>query len=155
MEKITTGFRWDELVVGRRYRTKGRTVTETDLVNFIGLSGLTEELFINAAEREAGSAIRGRVVPGALVYTFAEGLLASTMEGTGLAFLHMDLDVKGPTFVGDTLHVECEVVESRPTSKGGNGLVRTRNEVKNQHGDAVLIYTPLRMMRGSKGNAAE
>jgi acyl dehydratase len=150
MEKITTGFRWDELEVGRTYRTKGRTVTETDLVNFIGLSGLTEELFINAAEREDGSAIKGRVVPGALVYTFAEGLLASTMEGTGLAFLHMDLNVKAPTFVGDTVHVECEVVESRPTSKGGNGLVRTRNEIKNQRGETVLTYTPLRMMRGSK-----
>jgi acyl dehydratase len=150
MEKITTGFHWNELDAGRQYRTKGRTVTETDLVNFIGLSGLTEELFINAAEREDGSAIKGRVVPGALVYTFAEGLLASTMEGTGLAFLHMDLDVKGPTFVGDTVHVEVEVIESRPTSKGGNGLVRTRNEVKNQHGDTVMVYTPLRMMRGSK-----
>ena len=149
MEKITTGFHWDELEAGRCYRTKGRTVTETDLVNFIGLSGLTEELFINAVGREDGAAIKGRVVPGALVYTFAEGLLLPTMEGTGLAFLHMDLDVKAPTFVGDTLHVECEVIESRPTSKGGNGLVRTRNEVKNQNGDTVLIYTPLRMMRGS------
>lgn len=150
MEKITTGFRWDELEVGRKYRTKGRTVTETDLVNFIGLSGLTEELFINVAGRDEGEMIKGRVVPGALVYTIAEGLLLSTMEGTGLAFLHMDLNVKGPTIVGDTLHVECEVVESRPTSKGGNGLVRTRNEIKNQRGETVVIYTPLRMMRGSK-----
>lgn len=150
MEKITTGFHWDELKAGRQYRTKGRTVTETDLVNFIGLSGLTEELFLNAAGREDGSAIKaGRVVPGALVYSMAEGLLISTMDGTGLAFLHMDLSVKAPTFVGDTIHVECEVIESRPTSKGGNGLVRTRNEVKNQNGDTVIVYTPLRMMRGS------
>jgi len=151
MQKITTGFHWDELEAGRRYRTKGRTVTETDLVNFIGLSGLTEELFMNVGGREEGEAIKGRVVPGALVYTFAEGLLLPTMDGTGLAFLHMDLDVKGPTFVGDTLHVECEVIDVRPTSKGGNGLVRTRNEVKNQNGDTVLVYTPLRMMRGSGG----
>jgi acyl dehydratase len=148
MEKITTGFHWNELEVGRRFRTKGRTVTETDLVNFIGLSGLSEELFLNVMGREEGEAITGRVVPGALVYSMAEGLLLPTMDGTGLAFLHMDLSVKGPTLVGDTIHVECEVVEVRPTSKGGNGLVRTKNEVRNQNGDVVLVYTPLRMVRG-------
>ena len=57
----------------------------------------------------------------------------------------MKLDVKGPTFVGDTVHVECEVTEVRPTSKG-RSLVRIRNEVINQRGETLLVYTPLRIM---------
>ena len=60
----------------------------------------------------------------------------------------MELDVKGPTFAGDTIHCEIEVIEQRPASKGGRGLVRTRNTVINQRGETVLVYTPLRMMAG-------
>ena len=96
-----------------------------------------------------GAVRGGRAVPGALAYSIAEGLLVqSTMQHTGLAFLHMEMDVKGPTFVGDTLHVEVEVLEVRQTSKGNRGLVRTRNEVKNQNGETVIVYTPLRMVAG-------
>ena len=140
---------WDELSVGDRYRTTARTLTETDLVNFINLSWLTEELFTNA-EDSKGMAIKGRVVPAALVYSCAEGLLLPMIQGTGLAFLNATLDVKGPTFVGDTIHVECTVTEVRETSKGNRGLVRTENHVVNQNGETVLAYNPLRMMKGSK-----
>ena len=55
--------------------------------------------------------------------------------------------MKGPTLVGDTLHVECEVIEHRLSSKPDRGLVRTRNEVVNQHGKAVMVYSPERLMR--------
>ena len=138
---------WDDLAVGDRYRTVGRTLTETDLVNFVNLSWLTEELFTNTADRES-MAIAGRVVPAALVYACAEGLLLPMIQGTGLAFLNATLDVKGPTFVGDTIHVECTVREVRQTSKGNRGLVRTENQVVNQKGETLLVYNPLRMMKG-------
>ena len=141
------GMFWDDLAVGARFRTVARTLTETDLVNFVNLSWLTEELFTNVEDR-ASMAIAGRVVPGALVYACAEGLLLPMMQGTGLAFLNATLDIKGPTFVGDTIHVECTVSEVRATSKGSRGLVRTENQVVNQNGQTVLAYNPLRMMKG-------
>ncbi len=106
-------------------------------------------MFTNVHDRE-NMAIKGRVIPAALVYACAEGLLLPSMQGTGLAFLNATLDVKGPTFVGDTIHVECTVTEVRETSKG-RGLVRTENKVVNQKGEIVLVYNPLRMMKGSKG----
>ena len=140
---------WDDLAVGDRFRTVGRTLTETDLVNFVNLSWLTEELFTNTEDRKS-MAITGRVVPAALVYACAEGLLLPMIQGSGLAFLNATLDVKGPTFVGDTIHVECRVCEVRETSKGHRGLVRTENQVINQKGETVLAYNPLRMMKGSK-----
>ena len=86
-------------------------------------------------------------MPGALVYSFAEGLLLPTMQDTGLAFLNATVDIKGPTFVGDTIHVECEVIEHRPASKGERGLVRFSNEVKNQSSQVVLAYNPLRLLK--------
>ena len=51
--------------------------------------------------------------------------------------------------VNDTLHVEIEITEIKPTSKDPmRALVRTTNLVKNQKGETVLVYTPLRMMQG-------
>ena len=93
---------------------------------------------------------RAALAPGALVYTFAEGLLVqATMQHTGFVFLNMELDIKGPTFVNDTIHVECEVMECRESGKRpGMGLVRTRNRVVKQDGTEVLVYTPLRMVKG-------
>lgn len=146
MMQLNTGFYVDELELGTRFRSRARTVTEADLVAFINLSWLNEELFTNTSDR-SHMAISGRVVPAALVYAFAEGLITPSMQGTGLAFLDAELQVAVPTFVGDTMHVECEVIERRPTSKPGRGLVRTRNAVVNQDGKTVLTYTPLRMMR--------
>ena len=150
IELLGMGPFWDDLSVGDRFRTVGRTLTETDLVNFVNLSWLTEELFTNTEDRKS-MAIAGRVVPAALVYACAEGLLLPMIQGTGLAFLNATLDVKGPTFVGDTIHVECRVSEVRETSKGNRGLVRTENQVINQKGETVLAYNPLRMMKGRKG----
>ncbi|MBL4721935.1 MAG: acyl dehydratase, partial [Alphaproteobacteria bacterium] len=105
--------------------------------------------FTNLEFLKEGSDIKGRVAPGALGYTFAEGLLVqSTMQHTGFAFLHMEMEIKGPLLSGDTIHVECEVIESRRSkSRPGRGLVRTRNEVKNQRGEIVCVYTPLRMIK--------
>ena len=130
--------------MGDSFITPPRTITETDLVNFCNQAWFTEELFTNAHARE-GMAIQGRVVPGALVYSFAEGLIMPSIQHTGLAFLEATLKVKGPTFVGDTLQVEVEVTEMRPTSKPGRGLIRTLNRVRNQHGVVTLEYDPLRM----------
>ncbi|MCR9213436.1 MAG: MaoC family dehydratase N-terminal domain-containing protein [Proteobacteria bacterium] len=148
METVGLGFCYEDLPVGRQFKTVGRTVTDADIVNFINCTGMTEVIFTDAEYVKTHSDIKGRVAPGALSYTFAEGLLVqSTMQHTGLAFLNMELDVKGPVFAGDTLHVECEVIEARLTSKGTRGLVRTRNNIVNQKGETVIVYTPLRMIK--------
>jgi acyl dehydratase len=142
---VGRGYCYEDLKVGFRFRTHRRTIGESDVANFVNLTWLTEELFAVADDSER--AIKGRPVPGALVYAFAEGLLLPTMQDTGLAFLNASLDVKGPTLVGDTIHVEAEVTEARLTSKGDRGLVRFANRVVNQRGEAVLEYNPLRMLK--------
>ena len=142
---VGRGYCYEDLKVGFRFRSHRRTLVESDLANFINLTWLTEELF--AVQDDSNRAIKGRPVPGALVYSFAEGLLLPTMQDTGLAFLSATIDIKGPTSVGDTIHVESEVVEARLTSKGDRGLVRFANKVVNQRGETVLEYNPLRMLK--------
>jgi acyl dehydratase len=145
MPVVGRGFSFEDLKPGFKFRTHRRTIAEADVAAFINLTWLTEELF--AVAEDSARAIKGRPVPGALIYSFAEGLLLPTMQDTGLAFLNCTLDVKGPTVVGDTIHVESEVVEHRLTSKGDRGLVRFANKVVNQRGESVLEYNPLRLLK--------
>jgi acyl dehydratase len=142
---VGRGYCYEDLKVGFRFRTHRRTIAESDLANFINLTWLTEELF--AVADDSNRAIKGRPVPGALVYSFAEGLLLPTMQDTGIAFLNATIDIKGPTSVGDTIYVESGVTEARLTSKGDRGLVRFANKVVNQRGETVLEYNPLRMLK--------
>ena len=142
---VGRGFCFEDLRVGFRFRTHRRTIGEADLASFVNVSWLTEELFTVADD--SARAIKGRAVPAALVYSFAEGLLLPTMQDTGLAFLNATLDVKAPTLVGDTIHVEAEVIEHRLASKGDRGLVRFANRVVNQRGETVLEYNPLRLLK--------
>jgi acyl dehydratase len=151
VKQLGEGWNWRDLAIGNRFKTFGRTLFEADLLNFVTLCGFSEELFTNKEYIAHHAPMRGgHPVPGALVFSMAEGLvIPTTLQGSGLAFLSMGFDIKGPTYVGDTIHVEIEVSEIRPTSKDpSRALVRTTNVVKNQKDETVLVYTPLRMMQG-------
>jgi acyl dehydratase len=65
-EVLGLGLYFDDLPVGRRFRTIGRTLTEADLVAFIGVTGMTEVLFSNTEFLRTESDIARRVVPGAM-----------------------------------------------------------------------------------------
>jgi hypothetical protein len=75
LEVLGLGLCFEDLPVGRKFRTIGRTLTEADLVGFIGVTGMTEVLFTNREFLERENDIKARVVPAAMVYAFAEGLL--------------------------------------------------------------------------------
>lgn len=149
MELLGVGLYFEDLYQGRQFRTVGRTITETDIISFVNCTGMVEILFTDVEFQKNDSDIKGRLAPAALGYTIAEGLLIqATMQYTAYAFLHMDFNVKGPLFAGDTIHVECEVIEARLSkSKAQRGLVRTRNVIRKQTGEEVVVYTPLRMVK--------
>ncbi|MGE4242468.1 acyl dehydratase [Ramlibacter sp.] len=148
MERLNQGLYFEDFTVGRRFRSIGRTLTEADLCAFVNLTRMTEGMFTDHTSEEF-KLLGGQAVPGALCYTFAEGLcIVPTLEYTGIAFLNMELDMKSPTYVGDTIRVEMEVIEARlARNKPGRGLVRTRNNVVKQDGTVSLVYTPLRLVQ--------
>src|SRR3974390_1176051 len=87
------GLYFEDLPVGRTFKTIGRTVTEADITNFVNCTGMVEVLFTNLEFLREESDIKQRLAPGALVSAFAEGLLVqSTMQPTGFAFLHVELN---------------------------------------------------------------
>ena len=149
MEMVGLGWYFEDMPIGRQYRTIGRTITETDIINFVNCTGLTEVFFINREAIEAESAFGRRFAPAALCYCFSEALIAqATLQYTGLAMLHLELDIKGPVFEGDTIHAECEVVEARLSRKDpSRGIVKTRVCIVKQDGTVAYEYTPTRMIK--------
>jgi acyl dehydratase len=155
LELVGIGFYFEDMWIGRRFRTIGRTVTDADITNFVNVTGLTEVFFIDHEAIAKDSAFGRRFAPAALCYAFCEALIAqATLQYTGLAMLHLELDIKGPVFVGDTIHAECEVIEARRSRKNADrGIVRTRVHVVKQDGTIAYVYAPLRMMKCRSGAA--
>ena len=91
---VGLGLRWEDTPVGMKFRTIGRSVTDADITLFVGVTGMVEVLFTNLEYLEEESLFAGkRLCPGALVYSFAEGLLMQTVvQGVGLSFLGMELN---------------------------------------------------------------
>lgn len=149
MKTVGLGLYFEDLPLGTKFKTLARTIQDADICAFCNVIHMTEVLFTDMEFMKNESDIKGRLAPGALSYCFAEGLLAqATMQKTGYAFLNMELNIENPAFAGDTIHVECEVIEARRSkSRKGRGLVRTHNKVVNQNGQVVLTYTPLRMVK--------
>ncbi|MCA3179798.1 MAG: MaoC family dehydratase N-terminal domain-containing protein [Burkholderiaceae bacterium] len=150
LPRLGQGFCWQDLSVGQCFRTFRRTVTEADLVNFIGATGMLEAIFIDA--HHEGGAIAGRPVPAVLTYALIEGFLLQTMiQGTGLASLELHKKVLAPVLVGDTIEATVEVTGLRPTSRSGRAVVTSRVDVYNQRGEAVMTYEVTRLLAGRSG----
>jgi 3-hydroxybutyryl-CoA dehydratase len=141
------GFYWQDLQTGQRFQTLRRTITETDLVNFISVTGMLEAIFIDADYQQG--AMKGRPVPAALTYSIIEGFILQTMiQNTGLAMLEMSQKAHAPVQVNDTIRAVVEVENVRPTSKGNRAVVTSRVEVFNQRDELVLSYTATRLLAG-------
>ena len=145
----TQGVTFEEHRVGARYRTLGRTVSQTDIVTFVNLCGFTEPLFMDMEYVRTESVFARRAAPGALTFALAEGLVMQTglIHGTGMAFLGADVTVRAPVLEDDTIRVEVEVVDTRETKKPDRGIVTYRHRVLNQRDETVLEARIQRMIR--------
>jgi 3-hydroxybutyryl-CoA dehydratase len=141
------GFFWQDINAGDRFRTFRRTLTEADLINFISVTGMLEELFIDV--EHGGGAMAGRVVPAALTYSIIEGMLLTTMiQGTGLALLEAHMTALKPVHVGDTISALVEVTAVKPTSRGDRGIVISAVDIRNQRQESVMTYVVTRLLAG-------
>jgi acyl dehydratase len=145
----THGLTFEEHTVGDVHRTLARTVSETDIVNFVNQCGFTEPLFLDMEYVKRESVFGRRAAPGALTFALSEGLVMQTglIHGTGMAWLGGELRVVAPVLEGDTVRVEVEVLDKRQTRKPDRGIVTYRHRVLNQRDQVVLEATVQRMIR--------
>ena len=145
--QLGQGAFWQDLTVGQRFQTRRRTVTETDLINFISVTGMLEAIFIDADFD--GAAMTGRVVPAALTQGLIEGLLFQTMiQGTGLALLELSMRARKPVLVGNTIWGLVTITGIKPTSKNNRAVIDGAVAVYNERSELVLSYEAKRLLAG-------
>lgn len=134
------GRYFDDLEVGDRFTTVGRTIFETDIVQFLNLSRNLEPQFSNREFYEK-SWIYGKLAcPGGLTFVVMSGLFThlGLVTGTGEGYLGMDeLRLPAPLFCGDTVTFEVKVLEKH-LSRNGRGIVTMGFTGLNQEGVTVL-----------------
>ena len=142
---------WEDLQVGHRAVSPGRTVTEADLVAFAGLSGDYNQLHVDVVYAATKGFEGRRLVHGLLGQAIASGLHTRTWLGTGtqlnmVAMLEIRWNFHGPIFVGDTVTSTVEVAGLRPTSKPDRGLVTLDRRLHNQNGVLVQAGSSVFLM---------
>ncbi|MBE0695590.1 MAG: MaoC family dehydratase N-terminal domain-containing protein [Anaerolineaceae bacterium] len=137
--EIRKGLFFEEFVTGETVSSAGRTVTEADIVGFAALIGDWNPIHSNA-EYAAQTIFGQRVAHGMLGLSFATGLAMRTgiLDDTILAFR----EVRGwkfsqPIFIGDTIHLEIKIGETRSVPPLGGGIVTLHGELINQRGQLV------------------
>lgn len=147
------GRYFEDIEVGDRIITNGRTITETDIITYLNLTGNTEELLYNIEYIKTKSLFKERVVPAKLLLAMADALIIQTcfFGSNILAFLGLDeLRINAPLFSGDTITVESEFISKKETKKADRGIITTFQKVRNQKGDEVLSYKVTRMILRKK-----
>ena len=127
-----------------------RTVTETDNLLFSTLTHNPQPLHIDAEAAKA-SEFGQILVNGTFTFSLMIGLsVAETTLGTLLANLGYDkLVMPKPVFLGDTIRVETEVVETRPSkSRPGAGIVTFEHRAINQRGEVVCSCLRMALLKG-------
>lgn len=137
------GMYFEEFETGQKIISAGRTVTESDIVSFAGLSGDFTQIHIDA-EFSKTSPAGQRVAHGLLGLSIASGLAVQTgvLEGTVIYFREIsDWKFVKPIYIGDTIHVELEVLETKAMRRIGGGAVDILLSVINQNDETVMKGT--------------
>jgi acyl dehydratase len=143
---------FEDFSVDHVTKSRTRTVTEADIVNFAGLSGDFVELHMSESYAAKGPFGR-RIAHGALVFSISTGLSVqmNQITDTVIAFYGVDkLRFTHPVFIGDTIHVRKKVLSKEP--KGADrGVVTFETSVVNQNDELVLVYTDKVLLKGRAG----
>lgn len=138
---------------GRTFRTGGRTVTESDIMSFAGLTGdfyglHTDEEFARRTQ------FGGRIAHGLLTLTQAVGLvvLSGRYSDCVIALLGIDrMRAQEPVRAQDTISVEVTVAERRETRHADRGVVTLDYVVFNQRDEQVMTFAVTLMVRRAAG----
>jgi len=144
-------YYFEDFHVDSVFETRGRTITEADIVNFAGLSGDFIELHTNE-EYARQSPFGRRIAHGALIFSISTGLMTqmNLVNDTVLAFYGVDkLRFTKPVFIGDTVRVTKRVTEVHARD-ADRGVVTFETTVMNQNGERVIVYLDKLLVKRKK-----
>jgi acyl dehydratase len=149
---------FDDVAIGQEWESSGRTLTETDIVNFAGLSGDFNPIHVDR-EFAKKTPFRRPIAHGLLVWSMSSGLGLHSPPMRTLAFLSIrEWHFRGPVFIGDTIHVRSKVLEKEGRARGRRGVITWERQVLNHDNKVVqegitLTLVEGRATKGSSGDA--
>lgn len=126
---------FDELTEGMTFTTRGRTITETDIVQFSALTGDRHPVHIDAEWAAAGP-FGERIAHGLLVVSYGAGMLPLHPDRVVAMRRIEKVTFKRPVRIGDTITVDAKLTGLTPVDDA-TGLVRCSMRIKNQAGRYV------------------
>lgn len=130
---------FEDFQIGQKWESKGRTVTEADVVIFTGITGALNPLFLDE-EYGKKTRFKSRIVPGLLTASIAVGLtyqLPVDPFGEGfVALTKLEMEAKRPVKIGDTIKAIVEVTDKKEREKDGKVYLSIRTV--NQLGEEVM-----------------
>jgi acyl dehydratase len=146
---------FDDVEVGQQWQSLGRTITETDVVNFAGLSGDFNPIHLDH-QFARSTPFRRPIAHGLLVFSIASGLGLYSPPMRTLAILSIrDWSFKAPVFFGDTIHVVSKVLHKEVRARGRRGEITWQRQIFNQDNKTIMEGTTLTLVEGraSRGGA--
>lgn len=131
---LNTGLFFEDFQPGQKVNSAGRTVTEHDIATFAGLSGDFNQIHTDA-EFAKNTPFGQRISHGLLGLAIASGLAVQTgiLGANVIAFREVnEWKFVKPVFIGDTVHVEMEVLETKALPRLGGGSVTLSVYLNNQ-----------------------
>src|SRR4051812_37756262 len=139
---------FDDITVGQEWESLGRTVTESDIVNFAGLSGDFNPIHIDH-EFARGTPFRRPIAHGLLVFSVASGLGLFAPPMRTLAILGIrEWHFREPVFAGDTVRARGKVLHKEARGRGRRGVITWQRQVLNQGGKVVQEGVTLTLVEG-------
>ncbi|MFO0909291.1 MAG: MaoC/PaaZ C-terminal domain-containing protein [Isosphaeraceae bacterium] len=146
--KATHLLCFDDLSVGDEWESPRRTVTETDVVNFAGVSGDFNPIHIDHASAATGP-FRRPIAHGLLGLSIASGLTAYSPRVDTMAFLAiLEWKFLQPIYFGDTIRVLTRIVALESKSRGRRGVVTWHRQILNQEDKIVQEGLSQTIVRG-------
>jgi len=129
---------FEEFALEDTRSTKGRTITETDIVIHAGQSG---DFFPHHMDEEwcKTQPFKKRIAHGTLIFTIAIGLTADMINEVAMTYGYERLRFINPVFIGDTIKVSVTIKNKVDHKKPGFGLVTELVECTNQHQEMVMV----------------
>ena len=136
---MATGRKFSGFRVGQGFESGSRTVSEADVMQFAELSGDNNPLHVDA-DFAAKTPFGQRIAHGMLAASISTGLGQDTgiFEGTTLALMEQSFRYKAPVFFGESIRLRLAVTDTKPSSKGGKGVVSFDADVLKDE-DTVVV----------------
>ncbi len=135
---------FEDYTVGEKFITPGRTITETDIAMYAGLTGDWHPLHTDIEYAKQGPfgervahGLLNLIISGTLCFRLGYNVI---FPKSIICFLGIDtFRLLLPVKIGDTVHTEIEVLELLPKEKN-RGIIVQNNVAKNQRGEEVLVF---------------